>query len=387
MTRLIYSRNWPRIAQLLVVAILAVYIGAVLGTAAFLDDIDDPFIRYTAAFLIVQFSFLGLLAGLLVVGKYLRVKWESRQASRTRKLEELLSASQSDEIVLKAARRWPEEFLTVVYSALQSIRGSERRRIVRLLEASALYPKLLLETSSRNPDRAIRAIGLLAQLDTPDAHAAIRRALGHPAETIKQAARKAIMQGKDYEAQRQLLDSFPQLPAWQRLLMLHFAPADEMMLPRFIDEALHSGDETRIVIALEMVLTRQRLLSSPIPFELAQSANPEIRIKFYKALRFLRLEADVTKMLQIGLADADWRVRAMAAQACGQFRAASLAERLLEMCRTFENPAEAANAARALAALGGEGWLRLQEVANSQTEVARKIATEAVERHMLGGAA
>jgi len=387
MIRLIYSRNWPRIAKSLTAAILVVYIGSVLLTAEWLDDLDDPFIRYTVAFLIVQFGFLAFLALLLIVGKHLRVKWEWRQASRARKLEELLSESGTDEPVLKAARRWPEEFLTVVYSALQSIRGSARQRVIGLLERSELYPKLLRQTLSGNPDRAIRAIGLLSQLETPEAREAVTRGLDHPADTIKQAARKAIMQGTDQEAQRRLLASFPQLPAWQRLLMLHFAPSDETILPEFIGEALHSGDERRILIALEMVLTRQRLLTSPIPIELAQAANPEIRIKFYKALRFLRLEGEVSRTLQLGLADRDWRVRAMAAQACGQFRVASLAERLLEMCRAFENAAEAAHAARALAALGGEGWLRLQEVANSKTEVARQIATEAVERHMLGGAA
>jgi len=387
MTRLIYSRNWPRIAKLLVVTILIAYIGAVTVAAQWLDYIGDPFIRYTTAFLIVQFSFLALLALFLVIGKHLRVNWEWRRAARVRKFEELLSNSDSETAVLEAARKWPDEFLTVVHYTLQSIRGSARQRVVHLLEASALYPKLLKQTLSRNPDRAIRAISLLGQLNTPEAHAAVCRGLEHPAETIKQAARKAIMQGSDPEAQRKLLESFSQLPAWQRLLMLHFAPSDETLLPEFVSEALESGTETRILIALEMVLTRQRLLTSPVSLELAQSANPEIRIKFFKALRFLRLQGDVMKALQRGLADSDWRVRAMAAQACGQFRAAALAGRLLEMCRKFENRAEAAHAARALAALGGEGWLRLQEVANSKTDIARQIATEAVERHMLGGTA
>ena len=387
MTRLIYSRNWPRIARFLVVAILIAYIGAVAMTAQWLDYIGDPFIRFTTAFLVVQFSFLAFLALLLIVGKYFRVKWEWRRAARIHKLEELLSGSGSDSAVLEAARKWPDEFLTVVHYSLQSIRGSARERVIALLEASALYPNLLKQTLSRNPDRAIRAISLLGKLNTPAAHAAVYRGLEHPAETIKQAARKAIMQGSDAAAQRKLLDGFPNLPAWQRLLMLHFAPSDESLLPEFISEALQSGDGIRILIALEMVLTRQRLLTSPVSIDLAQAANPEIRIKFFKALRFLRLEGDVMKALRLGLIDPDWRVRAMAAQACGQFRAATLAERLLEMCRKFENPAEAAHAARALAALGGEGWLRLQEVANSKTDVARQIATEAVERHMLGGPA
>ncbi|HLK47577.1 MAG TPA: HEAT repeat domain-containing protein [Bryobacteraceae bacterium] len=387
MTRLIYSRNWPRIARLLVVLILICYIAAVVVVAQWLDDLSDPFVQYTSAFVLVQFSVLTAIGLLLIVGKLMRVKWEWRRASRVRKLEELLAAADAEAAALEAARRWPEEFLTVVNSTLQSIRGSERKRVIRLLEASALYPSLLKQTLSRNPDRAIRAITLLGQLDTPEARAAVARGLQHPAETIRQAARKAIMQGNDPAAQRKLLDEFPRLPAWQRLIIFHFAPSEAALLPQFVAEALQSEDENRILIALELVLTRQRFLPCVLPLRLARAENAEVRIKFFKALRFLRLEADVMKALQLGLGDADWRVRAMAAQACGQFRAAALAERLLGMCRTFENPAEAAHAARALAALGGEGWLRLQEVANSETDQARQIATEAVERHMLGGAA
>ena len=63
------------------------------------------------------------------------------------------------------------------------------------------------------------------------------------------------------------------------------------------------------------------------------------------------------------------------------------APRLFEMCQSFTDPTEARHAAHALAALGGEAWLQLQQVGNSGTDVARQIATEAVERHMLGGTA
>src|SRR5690242_21251029 len=59
------------------------------------------------------------------------------------------------------------------------------------------------------------------------------------------------------------------------------------------------------------------------------------------------------------------------ARACGHFRPAVLVDRLLEICRNFENLAEATHAARALAALGGEAWLRLQEVAYNRSEERR----------------
>jgi len=387
MTRLLYSRNWPRIIQGLVVIILLGYVGSVVIAAQWLEDIADPFLRYAAAFITVQFAFLALLLVLLLFGKHLRIKFEWRRATRVRALEELVAGNGPEQEIVAAARRWPDEFLTVVYASLQVIRGSARERIVHLLETSELYPKVLGQTISRNPERAIRAIALLGQLDSPEARAAVYRALDHRAETIRQAARKVIMQGNDVEGQRKLVNSLPQLPAWQRLVMFHFAPSDESLFTGFVNDALKSGDDNRILIALELVLTRQRFQTCVLPMELARCKNPEIRIKFFKALRFLRPEGELVKALQLGLADSDWRVRAMAAQACGQFRAAMLAERLLEMCRTFTNPAEAAHAARALAALGGEGWIRLREVANSKTDVARQIATEAVERHMLGGAA
>lgn len=387
MTRLIYSKNWPRIANLLVVAVLICYISSVVAVAQRLDMFADPLVRYGSAFVIVQFTVLGSIALFLIAGKFLRVRWEGRRDERIRQLEELLAASDSADDTVKASAKWPDEFLTVVNYTLQAIRGSVRERVIRLLEASALYPSLLQQTTSRNPNRAIRAVTLLGQLETAQARKAVNRALEHPAEAIRQAARKVIMQGNDEEAQRRLFESFAGLPSWQRLVLYHFAPPETALLPQFVAKALQSVNEMRILIALELVLTRQRFLPCVLPMNLTRAANPEIRIKFFKALRFLRLDNDLGKALQLGLSDPDWRVRAMAAQACGQFRTANLAERLLAMCRKFENPAEAAHAARALAALGGEGWLRLQEVANSETNIARQIATETVERHMLGGAA
>jgi len=267
------------------------------------------------------------------------------------------------------------------------LKGSVRQRVIGLLEASALYRKLLGETLHRSPARAIRSISLLGQLDTPDARAAVRRGLNHRIGAVRQAARKAILQGSDQTAQRKLLDGARHMSGWQRMVMYHFAPADTALLPGFIGDALQSGNDERTLAALELILTQQRVVFARAPIALARSANSEIRIKFFKALPFLQVDGDIPRALQAGLDDADWRVRAMSARACGHFRPAILADRLLEMCRTFEHPSEGAHAGRALAVMGGEGWLRLQDIANSDSGVARRVATEAVERHMLGGAA
>ena len=181
-----------------------------------------------------------------------------------------------------------------------------------------------------------------------------------------------------------MLDSLCSLPFWERIILFQLAPADST-LHDYLAKALASADDERILVALEFVLTRQRLLLFPVPAELAQSRNVEVRIKFFRALPFLRLEEGIDSVLEPGLRDPDWRVRALAARACGYLRAEALAWRLLEMCASFEDPAEAGHAARALAALGGEGWNRLQQVVPSGDGAGHRIAAEAMERRMLGG--
>lgn len=387
MTGLVYSRNWPRIAQLLVLAILILYIVCIQVTAGRFEEIEDPVVRYAAAFVIVQSTVLSLLVLFVLVGKLIRMRWEFFRATRVARLTQLLADPAADGAVLDASRKWPAEFLTVIEEAVQALKGSVRARVIGLMERSAPYRRLLGETLDRNPSRAIRAISLLGQLDTPRARQAVQRGLGHRTGAVRQAARKAILQGSDQAAQRKLLDTAPQLSGWHRLVMFHYAPTDTPLLPEFVAEALQSTDEERILAALELILTQQRVVFAPAPVRLARSTNVEIRVKFFKALPFLQLDGDATVVLQSGLDDPDWRVRAMAARSCAHFRPAVLADRLLEMCRIFEYPPESAHAARALAVMGGEGWLRLQDLANSDHGLSRRIATEVVERRLLGGVA
>src|SRR5689334_7808578 len=93
MTRLLYSRNWPRIIQGLVAIILLGYAGSVIVTAQWLDEIADPFLRYAAAFILVQLGSLAFLLVLLLFGKYLRIKFEWRRATRIQAVEELLAGA------------------------------------------------------------------------------------------------------------------------------------------------------------------------------------------------------------------------------------------------------------------------------------------------------
>jgi hypothetical protein len=387
MTGLVYSRHWPLIARLLVVVTLAGYAGGVLLVAHLFGDIDDPTLRYAVAFIVVQTGILVALVLGLVVSKVVRTKWESVRSARIRRFEDLITQPDTESALLETSRKYPNEFLSVIENSLHLLKGPVRNRLMDLLEASPAYQKVLEAAKARDPRRAIRAITLLGQLDNVTARAAAYKGLDHPSDAVKLAARKAVLMGGEETAKRAVVEGIGKLPLWQRVLMFHLVPADSTLLAGFLSESLRCGDEEKILTAFELVLTQQRLLPIPVPSGLSASPNLEIRIKFFKALPFLYVDDDVRQVLQRGLDDSDWRVRAMAARACGQFRAAMFAPRLFEMCQSFADPSEARHAARALAALGGEAWLQLQRVGNSGTDVARQIATEAVERHMLGGTA
>lgn len=384
MTRLVYSPHFRRMEPLLVLATIAAYTACVWVAGTWFQFVDDPVVRYAVAFIVVQLAIQAVLILGLVASKHIRTAREAARTGRKRRMEELLTLPDSASEALAMANLWPEEFLAVVESAMQALSGSTRRRIAELLEASAPYRSLLRETGGSDPSRAIRAIMLLGKLESEEARGAVRQALKHPAEAARRAARKAIVAGGAEEAQREVLGRLYSLPFWERIILFQLAPANSTLLT-FLANAVDSSEDEHVLVALEFVLTRQRLMPFPVPARLARSPNPEIRIKFFRALPFLRLEEDVSGVLASGLNDTDWRVRALAAKACGSLRAGELVGRLIEMCGSFENPAEAGHAARALAALGGEAWSRLQEVISSGSGIGRRIATEVVERRMVGG--
>jgi hypothetical protein len=387
MTGLVYSRHWLLIARVLVVVTLTGYAGGVLLVARWFGDIDDPHLRYAVAFIVVQTGILVFLVLALIVSKVVRMKWESVRDARILTFEDLIAQPDSESALLEASRKYPNEFLSVIDNSLHLLKGSVRDRILGILEASSAYQRLLEAATARDPRQAIRAITLLGELDNVTARAAACKGLEHPSDAVKLAARKAVLLGGDETAKRAVMEGIGKLPLWQRVLMFHLVPAGSRLLAGFLSESLLLADDEKILTAFELVLTQQRLMPIPVPSGLAVSPNLEIRIKFFKALPFLYVDDDVQQVLQRGLDDSDWRVRAMAARACGQLRAAMCAPRLFEMCQSFTDPTEARHAAHALAALGGEAWLQLQQVGNSGTDVARQIATEAVERHMLGGTA
>jgi hypothetical protein len=196
----------------------------------------------------------------------------------------------------------------------------------------------------------------------------------------------AVLSGHSEQAQWRVLEHLPHLAFWHRVVLFHQISSDSPVLIQFLSQALSSQQDEMILTALEFVISRQRLLPIANTHHLATSPNLEIRIKYFKALPFFPTDAETAPSLLLsGLADPDWRVRAMAARACGLLRIRRLVPQLLERISASKTSAEASHAARALAAIGGEARRSLQAMSSSGSEMIHRIITEVMEREILAG--
>ncbi|MDQ6704800.1 MAG: HEAT repeat domain-containing protein [Acidobacteriota bacterium] len=374
------------LANVLVVTSVAVYIAMVFGCAHLLQVFDDDALRYAVAFSTVQVAVLFFLIAILVGSKYAREHASRVHILRIARLEDLVAATARDNVCVeleKLATAWPRQFIQVIGKALRSLEGSMRRNLQKAVESSTVFPVLLAEVLDENPARSLAALSLLGRLDNPECQVMVERALSHPAESVRMAARGAILSTGREEACWKVLLELGSMPSWQRTVLFSRVRAQCPLLPDFLSHAFASGDDGVTLAAFELILTLQKLHLVVAPASLARSANTEVRIKFFRALLWFQPDRELLDVLSLGLDDRDWRVRAMAARACGHFRSAPLASRLLEICQSPETPAEGDHAARSLAAMGGEAWLQLKRLALSGTPQSRRIAAGAVAIHMM----
>jgi HEAT repeat protein len=357
MLRLLYSRYWPLLAKLAPLVIFISYLAAVLLVGQHLT-LANPYSRYALAWVVVQSSTLFLLTGGLLANKWIGVRLADRRQVRADRIAEQMVAfalqDQPDGGLLRYAQRYPQEFLKVWEGSLTTLKGSARERVLALLPRT----------------------GLDQQLQT------IEEALQHPAETVRASACFALAaHGSDLQ-QEKVFALLPALPFWQRIVLFQQIQ-DSPALEKYLALAFRSPDRTVVLAALEFVLSRQRIQPAGSAAALASSPDLEVRIKFFKALPLLATAEDPASLASTGLADQDWRVRAMAARACGSLHLSSLTATLAARLSISEQAAETGHIARALASLGGESLMRLRSFTNSDNDMTRAVTVEVLEKALL----
>ncbi len=379
---LLYSSRWAWIPRLAAFVLLGGFIGVSVFTARQLASIGNVFIRYAVAFIVVQVAVLLTLTLALIAGKVVAIRRENRRSSRVRRLESMLAdyvLNHFDRDVLaNFVRQNPAEATTVFTGAFRILRGSSRVMVEELFVSCGLYDRLLADAGSADPSRALLALTAVREVDHPDGRQVLERCLKHPVHMVQMAARVAALRGTDEDLRWKVMYGIGKLPFWQRVVLFHQMPNDPDLLARFVADSLDSHHDETVLTALELVMTRQRLIPAPIPTRIIHSTNLELRVKLFKALPFLAGEGSTESLLQWGMADPDWRVRSMAAKACGSLRYPELTPVLARMAAEAESPVEVGHAARALVAMGGHCEAQVRALVGHADPVRRGILEEAL---------
>jgi hypothetical protein len=385
MARLLYSRYWQTTQRLLPIIVLALYVMSILVTALLFSWLADQSVRYALACVVVQTVSLLLLTAGLVAGKIIETRWNDRRRRRIDQISDLMaqysSGAESQVKLLEAASAHSSEFLEVWEASLTRLKGSCRLRVEGLLHETGLDRVLVSRLGDRDPGRVLVAISLLRKLDNPSMEAT-EKALAHPADVVRMAARITLAARGSRQAQERVLRELPRLPFWQRVVLFQQIPDDSPALYEYLARAFRAGDDTTVLAALEFVLSRQRLQPLGPASRLVGSTSIEVRIKFFRALPFLATDEDPVQLITQGLDDKDWRVRAMSARACGSLGIASLGSLMAQRFARATHPVEAGHLARALSTLNGDSWRRLKEFTVAENEVTRAIAAEVIEKHL-----
>jgi len=386
MLRILYSRYWPWLAKLSPLVILLLYLAAVLLVAQRLT-LSNPYIRYALASVVIQSSTLFLVTVGLLANKWIGARLDIRRQRRADRIAEQMVGfalgHRSEEELPWSAQRYPAEFLKVLESSLTSLKGSTRERVLGLLVKTGLDQRLRARVMGSDPGRAIRAISLLRELNQPTSMRAVEAALHHPVETVRASACFALAAHGSEIQQEKVFALLPALPFWQRIVLFQQIQTDSPALEKYLTLAFRSPERTLVLAALEFVLSSQRIQTAGEVTKLAAAKDLEVRIKFFKALPLLATAEDPTSLVATGLADSDWRVRAMAARACGSLHLSELTSTLAARLLTSTQPAETGHIARALASLGGESLLRLHSFTEPYDDVTRAVTAEVLERALV----
>ena len=385
MLRILYSRYWPWLAKL-TLAILVLYLAVVLLVGQRLT-LKNPYIRYALASVVIQSSTLFLVTAGLLANKWIGVRLDVRRQRREDRIAEQMVefalGHRSEEGLPGYAQRYPAEFLKVLESSFTTLKGSARERVLGLLAKTGLDQRLRARVMGSDPGRAIRAISLLRGLNQPSSMGAVEAALHHPADIVRASACFALAAHGSEIQQDKVFALLPALPFWQRIVLFQQIQADSQALEKYLSLAFRSPERTLVLAALEFVLSRQRIQPAGKVAELAAAKDLEVRIKFFKALPLLATAEEPASLVATGLADSDWRVRAMAARACGFLHLSELTATLAARLLTSTHAAETGHIARALASLGGESLLRLHSFTEPYDDMTRAVTAEVLERTLV----
>jgi hypothetical protein len=373
------SRWWSLLVRGLVPVTVLAYFSLVFEVQEALIPIVRHTLRWAVAFGAVQIALLVLGILSLAVAKFTRERQDTGRRARTERIESLLTEyilSESEPVpeLRECFSRWPSDFVTVLGRALQQVHGNLLSRLHRLTEDSEITNYVLRESLRHNPKRVTAVLNALASIPGEKAQEVLSELCSDARIPVRHHARRLLIRCGSQSQQLEMLNGLSSMPSWERIQVFQQLPVTAAVIPQFLEQSWASSEDPAVISALELVLSLQRFFGTEFPFNLAMHRNFEVRIRFFRAVPFLSTSEQALDVVEVGLNDEDWRVRAMAARAGGLLRLGQLGPLLIQQCTSATHNAEVGHAARALAALGGHNWDQLRQMVNAGNMPGRQVA-------------
>lgn len=322
-----------------------------------------------------------LVGAAIIVRRLVRQRIETLRLAYTRPLRPQLMAMVAGEPEESAAsvrqlsrldaRRWRAVEPSVV-SLLGKVRGEAHSHVVGLLLERGTLGRARRATRSTDPVRRARAAHLLGLAGHRVARLDLERLLLDRDEDVRRVSAAALGHLGDPRSTGALLQTL----AARRGVPASVVATAVSGLGHWAHPSLFAaiGDESPMVraVAIEICGLSGAVPSTPVlRAALREDTQPEVRVRAARALGRLGVPSAVSDLVDAGAPDQPAALRMVVARALGDIGSPEAVPGLRRMLSAPEHRV-AANAAAALARIGGAGVHALREVAGTEQPAARE---------------
>jgi hypothetical protein len=338
-------------------------------------------------------SFLGvqILIILMQVSASAAVKkldaWERQHATQFRAVVQRvlaahLSGKDRSKELARLRRKRPVNFDRSVAALLATLTGSERDRLSELAEKFGVIRRWQ-RLARRGRLEYKTALEWMAALSPHMAGSALQPVM-HNTLLAQVEAYRALVRSARPEQITRYFHEVLQSPVMTRtMLAAEFRPHAEYLCANTLPYIFESGDEPKIVAALEMIESWQRVLSLPALSRLFQHANPEIRSHALRVAPLAEIRAALLPGIHTALEDPQMPVRSAALASAAKMRLHSALPAVQRAVHCGDDTVSR-RACLVLASFGPEGHAALDHILLAGDRRIAAWAAEALGRARMG---
>jgi hypothetical protein len=349
--------------------------------------------RFPTLPLSLAMSFLGvqILIILLQVAASAAVKKldarERRQSTQFRAVVQRvlaahLSGKDRSGQFLRLRRKRPADFDWSVAALLATLTGSDRDRLSELAARLGVIQRWQ-RVARRGRQEHKHALEWMAALSPEVAESALRPIVRNPNLARVEAYRALVRSARPGQNVRYFHEVLESPVMVRTLLAAEFRPLAEYLAAYALPAVFDSGDERKIIAALEMVESWKRVLSLPALGRLFHHDNPKIRSRAIRVAPLAEIRAVLEPGIHAALEDPHAPVRSAALASAGKMRLHSALPAVKRAVHCGDDTVSR-RACLVLAGFGPEGHATLDDIVIAGDRRIAAWAAEALSRARMG---